>query len=126
MSDNGIELPDAIGQERFAGAMSRAGYHTTLIGKAYFKTSHTFEPTGSPECRESSARYSADWNGPYMGFDQVELMLEGHHHFPPMKPPLGQHYERWCHADGWPTSDCALSEKRHRAHPCRPTPSCAI
>jgi len=34
-----------------------------------------------------------------MGFDHVELMLEGHNMFPPMKPPLGQHYERWYHAD---------------------------
>ena len=35
-----------------------------------------------------------------MGFQHVELMVEGHNHWPPMKPPRGQHYERWYHADG--------------------------
>jgi arylsulfatase A-like enzyme len=35
-----------------------------------------------------------------MGFDHVELMVEGHNHWPPMKPPRGQHYERWFHRDG--------------------------
>ena len=35
-----------------------------------------------------------------MGFSHVELMLEGHNHFPPMHPPRGHHYERWYHADG--------------------------
>jgi hypothetical protein len=71
-----------------------------LIGKAHFTTSHTFTPTGTPECRASSANYGADWTGPYMGFSEVELMLEGHNHFPPMEPPRGMHYERWYHADG--------------------------
>ncbi|MEM7240198.1 MAG: sulfatase-like hydrolase/transferase [Pseudomonadota bacterium] len=44
--------------------------------------------------------YPADWNGPYMGFDHVELMLVGHNWFLPEKPPGGQHYERWFYADG--------------------------
>jgi arylsulfatase A-like enzyme len=35
-----------------------------------------------------------------MGFQQVELMVEGHNHWPPMKPPRGQHYERWFHRNG--------------------------
>ena len=100
VSDNGIDLPDEVGEKGFAGALTRAGYKTALIGKAHFKTSHTFAPTGSPECRESSAGYGPDWYGPYMGFGHVELMLEGHNHFPPMLPPKGQHYERWYHADG--------------------------
>lgn len=100
VSDNGIELSDAMGEKGFAGTLSKKGYSTALIGKAHFKTSHTFSPTGSPECRESSANFGADWYGPYMGFEHVELMLEGHNMFPPMKPPLGQHYERWYHADG--------------------------
>jgi arylsulfatase A-like enzyme len=29
-----------------------------------------------------------------MGFRHVELVVEGHNHWPPMKPPRGQHYER--------------------------------
>jgi tripartite-type tricarboxylate transporter receptor subunit TctC len=83
VSDNGIDLPAAVGEHGFAGTLVRAGYDTALIGKAHFTTSHTFSPTGTPECRASSANYPADWDGPYMGF-YVEMMLEGHNHFPPM------------------------------------------
>ncbi len=35
-----------------------------------------------------------------MGFSHVELMLMGHNWFLPERPPRGQHYERWFHADG--------------------------
>src|SRR5438046_1530422 len=35
-----------------------------------------------------------------MGFDYVELVVEGHNSFQPMKPPSGQHYERWYYGDG--------------------------
>jgi arylsulfatase A-like enzyme len=100
VSDNGIDLPPAVGERGFAGTLEAKGYATALIGKAHFTTSHTFSPTGTPECRASSASYGADWDGPYMGFGHVELMLEGHNHFPPMHPPRGHHYERWYHADG--------------------------
>ncbi|MFT4725781.1 MAG: hypothetical protein ACI9UN_000276 [Granulosicoccus sp.] len=47
-----------------------------------------------------SANYANDWNGPYMGFEHVEMMLVGHNWFLPEKPPAGQHYERWFYADG--------------------------
>ncbi len=97
VSDNGIELDPKFGETGFAATMGRAGYDTALIGKAHFATSHTFAPTGTPECRSSSADFGPDWNGPYMGFDHVELMVEGHNNWPPMKPPHGQHYERWYH-----------------------------
>jgi arylsulfatase A-like enzyme len=100
VSDNGIDLPDAAAQGGFAATLARAGHATGFIGKAHFKTFQTFAPTGTPECRFSSADYGAHWHGPYMGFDHVELMLEGHNNFPPMAPPAGQHYERWFHADG--------------------------
>jgi arylsulfatase A-like enzyme len=100
VSDNGIDLPPEVGARGFAGTLARHGYATALIGKAHFTTSHTFAPTGTPECRASSASFGADWNGPYMGFGHVELMLEGHNHFPPMHPPRGHHYERWYHAGG--------------------------
>ena len=100
VSDNGIDLPTRTGERGFAGALAAHGYRTGFIGKAHFKASHTFAPTGTPECRESSANYGPEWNGPYMGFEHVELMLEGHNHFPPMHPPHGHHYERWYHADG--------------------------
>ena len=98
--DNGIDLDPAIGERGFAGAMAAAGYETAFFGKAHFSTYHTFQPTGTPECLTSSADYGPDWHGPYMGFDHVEMMLVGHNWFLPEKPPRGQHYERWFHADG--------------------------
>jgi arylsulfatase A-like enzyme len=98
--DNGIDLDPATGEAGFAGSLARAGYQTAFFGKAHFSTYHTYEPTGTPECLRSSAQYGPDWNGPYMGFEHVELMLVGHNWFPPEKPPAGQHYERFFHADG--------------------------
>ncbi len=98
--DNGIDLDPAIGERGFAGALAASGYETAFFGKAHFSTYHTFEPTGTPECLRSSAAYDESWFGPYMGFGHVELMLVGHNWFPPEKPPAGQHYERWFHADG--------------------------
>ena len=67
--DNGIDLDPAIGERGFAGALSASGYDTAFFGKAHFSTYHTFEPTGTPECLRSSARYDDSWHGPYMGFD---------------------------------------------------------
>ena len=98
--DNGIDLDPEIGEKGFAGAMAASGYETAFFGKGHFSTYHTFEKTGTPECVKSSADYPEDWNGPYMGFDHVEMMLIGHNWFLPEKPPRGQHYERWFYADG--------------------------
>lgn len=98
--DNGIDLDPEIGGRGFAGALSAAGYDTGYFGKAHFSTYHTFKPTGAPECLKSSASYGDDWFGPYMGFSHVELMLVGHNWFPPEKPPHGQAFERFFHADG--------------------------
>ncbi|MEM1298102.1 MAG: sulfatase-like hydrolase/transferase [Pseudomonadota bacterium] len=98
--DNGIDLNPETGAKGFAGALAAAGYRTGFFGKAHFSTYHTFAPTGSPECLRSSANFGPDWYGPYMGFEHVEMMLVGHNWFPPEKPPAGQHYERWFHADG--------------------------
>ena len=114
VDDNGIDLPPQIGgarlrQRRFPGMATT----TALIGKAHFTTSHTFAPTGTPECRESTANYGPDWYGPYMGIGHVELMIEGHNCFPPMAPPRGQHYERWYHEHGGE----ALTKLYHTALP---------
>ncbi|MEX0278867.1 MAG: sulfatase-like hydrolase/transferase [Ruegeria sp.] len=98
--DNGIDLDPDIGEKGWAGAMAAAGYQTSFFGKAHFSTYHTYQPTGTPECLQSGAGYGADWNGPYMGFQHLELMLVGHNWWAPVKPPFGQHYERFYHADG--------------------------
>lgn len=112
VSDNGVDLDPSYASQSFSAALGQAGYATALIGKAHFATSHTFAPTGTPECRTSSADYPADWNGPYFGFEHVELMVEGHNNWPPMKPPQGQHYERWYHMNGGGDERTALYWKR--------------
>ncbi|MSP47410.1 MAG: hypothetical protein EXQ83_16620 [Xanthobacteraceae bacterium] len=40
VSDNGIDLPDAVGEAGFAGSFAKAGYRTGFVGKAHFKTAH--------------------------------------------------------------------------------------
>lgn len=110
--DNGIDLPAKTAERGFAGQLSRAGYRTSFIGKAHFATLHTFAPTGTPECKFSSAQYGRDWYGPYMGFQHVELVVEGHNNWLPMKPPHGQHYERWYYGDGLGDEKNALYRER--------------
>jgi arylsulfatase A-like enzyme len=108
--DNGIDLPEEPARRGFAAELARAGYDTALIGKAHFATAHTFAPTGSPECRQSMERYGPGWTGPYKGFQQVELMVEGHNTEAPMAPPSGQSYEAWYYGDG----RGALKNRLHR------------
>jgi arylsulfatase A-like enzyme len=98
--DNGFELDEAIGEAGFAGTFAKQGWSTGFIGKAHFSTVHAFQPTGKPECRQSTPNFGPDWFGPYMGFDHVEIVLTGHNAFLPQKPPYGLHYERWYHQGG--------------------------
>ncbi|MFV1878689.1 sulfatase-like hydrolase/transferase [Nioella sp.] len=95
--DNGVDLRPEVGAESFAAQMGRAGYDTALIGKAHFSTTQTFEAQNTPECKTGSANYPSDWTGPYMGFDHVQLVTQGHWHKfrPPIKPPHGRAYEHW-------------------------------
>ena len=99
--DNGVDLDPGVGGRGFAGTLAAAGYATALIGKAHFATKSTFQPTGTPECNKSQARYGANWFGPYMGFEHVELCVLGHLHRtrPLEQPPVG-HYERWLSSRG--------------------------
>lgn len=98
--DNGVDLKPEVGVAGFGGQFATAGYTTGFIGKAHFSTKHTFEPTGTPECEFSMKNYGPDWRGPYMGFEHVELVVEGHNRNLPQKPPGGQHYEYWYYRDG--------------------------
>ena len=99
--DNGVDLEPRVGEAGFAGTLAKAGYQTGFIGKAHFSTKVTFEPTGTPECNKSQAKYGADWFGPYMGFQHCELNVLGHLHRtrPLEQPPVG-HYERWLSSRG--------------------------
>lgn len=96
--DNGIDLNPEIGEKGFAGSLAASGYDTAFIGKAHFATYHTVKPTGTPECTTTSRSIPDSWNGPYMGFEHVELMMTGHNYFLPNKPPEGHHYERFFHS----------------------------
>ncbi len=100
VADNGIDLEEAVGEAGFGGTFARAGWRTGFIGKAHFSTFHTFKPTGRPECRSSSPDFGADWHGPYMGFQFVDMLIAGHNMFLPQKPPEGLNYEAWYHKDG--------------------------
>lgn len=94
--DNGIDLDPRIGERGFARTLAKSGYDTVFLGKAHFATKATFQPTGTPECMRSGAKYGKDWRGPYMGFQHVELIVLGHvnNPMPLERPPVG-HYERW-------------------------------
>lgn len=94
--DNGVDLDPVVGEAGFAGTLARAGYDTAYFGKAHFATKATFQPTGTPECMRSGAKYGEAWHGPYMGFRHVELIVLGHvnNPMPLERPPVG-HYERW-------------------------------
>ena len=87
--DNGIDLDEKTGEAGFAGTLSQAGYDTGIFGKAHFSSYDAIEPTGRPEAAISSVDFGPDWNGPYMGFNNVELMLSGPSNHPPQEPPVG-------------------------------------
>lgn len=98
--DDGLDLDPELGEMGFARTLANAGYDTSLFGKANFSQSHPKTPSGTPECASSSRKYTQSWTGPYMGFDHVQLALTPKAGAAPSKPPLGQHYERFFHADG--------------------------
>ena len=91
--DNGIDLKPALGEAGFSGQLSQQGVATGFIGKAHFSTQSTFAPTGTPECRESSADYPTGWRGPWMGFDHFESVVHSHDVQKILHPPQGLAYE---------------------------------
>ena len=106
--DNGIDLPEAAAAQGFAARATALGYRSAFLGKAHFSTPHSFAPTGRPECRFSMADYGESWFGPYMGFEHVELFVDGPVKWPDWVPPQGQHFTRWFFADGHGTEKDAL------------------
>ena len=105
VTDNRIDLVPQIGEQGWPSVLSRAGYRSAFIGKAHFGEDPAATKWGAPESRTDSAQFPEGWNGPYMGFDYVELMILGHWHplLPCEQPPHGQHFERWFweHEDAW-------------------------
>ncbi|MGJ8534285.1 MAG: sulfatase family protein [Alphaproteobacteria bacterium] len=98
--DNGIDVPDDMIDRGFPACASMLGYMTALLGKAHLSTQHTFKSTGRPECRNTMAQYYDDWCGPYMGFDYVEMFVDGPVKWPSWEPPLGLHYTKWLQTGG--------------------------
>jgi len=103
--DNQVSLDPKIGEAGWAGVMSKSGYKTGFIGKAHFGHDSAATHWGNPESRPESAKFPADWAGPYMGFEHSELMILGHWHdlLPCEEPPRGQQFERWfwSHPNAW-------------------------
>ena len=76
---NGIDLPE--NETTLADHLARAGYHTALLGKAHFSCFGGGQLLPGPQ-RENIAAWTqgvvtADWHGPYYGFQEVALHL-GH------------------------------------------------
>ena len=74
--DNGRDLEDTLVGDGLAGIFGGAGYTTHFIGKAHFATHETFAATGQAECYNSVGSFPADWEGPYFGFQKVQLTLQ--------------------------------------------------
>ena len=108
--DNHVSLDPSFGDVGWAQILSEAGYQSGFIGKGHFGVHPGYTPHGAPESREQSADFPTDWNGPYLGFDHVRLMILGHWHkyLPCEEPPRGQHFERWFWSHGDPGEAWAL------------------
>lgn len=113
--DNGIDLAEDVGAKGFAGRFAKAGYFTGFVGKAHLASRHTFHPTGTPGNHHLPSKYGPDWTGPYMGFEHVELAVNGHNLLPPIQPPIGQHYEGWYYRG-------SHGDKKNRLHQTRLSP----
>lgn len=109
--DNGRDLGVEYAADGLAGVFAAAGYGTHFIGKAHFSSQETFAATGRAECYKSIGDFAADWDGPYFGFDTVELLLRPHHHCKWAEPPQTLHYENWLNADGRGEARWALAKE---------------
>ncbi len=95
----GTSLPDAYGPT-VGEQLQTAGYDTALIGKAHFKPCYQCEGSLESEPMVHELDRFRSWNGPYYGFEHVELCIghtsEGH--------SCGMHYGVWLEEQGIDTS----------------------
>lgn len=109
VADNQVSLDPKFGELGWGRTLANVGYRSAFIGKGHFGADPGCTPYGAPENRANSANIPDDWNGPYMGFDYVQMMILGHWWHQGLiceKPPRGLHYERffWSQGeegDGW-------------------------
>ncbi len=105
---NGVDFPQAEVATTVSAMLGAAGWTTAFRGKAHFASTYPKVPTGALESVEGSTAVAEGWRGPYMGFDDVELVLFGHHIDPDCRnapahwgpPPRGLHYARFLFRDG--------------------------
>ena len=95
----GTSLPNDYGPT-VAHKLTEAGYATSLIGKAHFQACK------DPASLESAPKvhdldYFDNWQGPYFGFEQAELVI-GHTSEP---HAAGMHYGAWLRSKGIELSD---------------------
>ncbi len=75
---NGLPLDPGI--PTFSRALADSGYATALIGKAHFSVYDRYRGLAPGDSRETAQSWSdgsvtAAWQGPYYGFEHVELTL---------------------------------------------------
>ena len=87
VSDNGIDLPDATGEAGYAGGFTKAGYSTGYHRQGAFQDRQHLQ-ADRHAASAARARSRRTGSGPYMGFQHVELMVEGHNTKPPLEPPF--------------------------------------
>ena len=135
---NGVDFPADDVPTTLSAMLAAAGWTTAFRGKAHFASTYPRTPTGALESVEGSATVPASWRGPYMGFDDVELVLFGHfinpdarrppEHFGP--PPRGLHYARFLFRDGREAGlrrlDAMRIERALRPSPAPETWACAL
>ncbi|HWG84343.1 MAG TPA: sulfatase-like hydrolase/transferase [Deinococcales bacterium] len=94
----GVNLPGD--NPSFAAELARHGYRTALIGKAHLQAWGA-KPGESVEAGSgAAARFQRlGWNGPYYGFEHVELSI-GH-----VMWGLGGHYKLWLRGKGLTDED---------------------
>src|SRR6266850_8325315 len=105
---NGVDFPQDEVATTVSAMLAGAGWTTAFRGKAHFASTYPRTLTGAIESVDGSAAVPPSWRGPYMGFEDVELVLFGHHidpacldapaHWGP--PPRGLHYARFLFRDG--------------------------
>lgn len=98
VADNHRSLNPKFGELGWGRTLANAGYRSVFIGKGHFGNHPECTPYGAPEHRPTSEKVPDNWDGPYMGFDYVQMLILGHFWHEGLiceKPPRGLHFERW-------------------------------